>query len=442
MLLIYTRHTSSRLEYIADLIFRQLCCVQPEITTDLHHYKTYTGAKINYSQEPIDEKELQIIPHPLLFETTIQKQEIQCTDQNGVKVFFQSGGDIGFDILAASFYLVSRYEEYLPFEADSYGRYPHTASLGHQEGFLHLPLINLWTEELKKTLRLIFPSLKMPANDFRFIPTYDIDIAFSFRNKGIKRNAGGFLKNMIKGEWPLLKKRIEVVQGSDKDPYDCYDWLDELHEELNLLPVYFFLVAKKQEGYDKNISPDNEEYKQLIKKHAEKYFIGIHPSWKSNEQEQIVKEEIALLGQLSGNRNIVISRQHYIKMTLPETYRRLINQGIELDFTMGYGTVNGFRASIASPFKWFDLAANEVTNLTLYPFCFMEANSYYELKQNPEQAYKELQQLYTAVKKVNGTFVTIWHNHFLGTDPLFTGWKEMYELFLREDLYWDFLQPA
>ena len=120
----------------------------------------------------------------------------------------------------------------------------------------------------------------------------------------------------------------------------------------------------------------------------------------------------------------------------------LIREGIDLDFSMGYGTVNGFRGSIASPVKWFDLSTNETTNLTVYPFCYMEANSFYELKQTPEQAYKELQQLYAVVKKVNGTFVTIWHNHFLGTDPMFNGWKGMDELFLREDLYWDFLQPA
>lgn len=442
MLFLYTENITPRIQYTVDLILRQLCCVQPEITTDKSAYLSFNGAKINYSKEPLATAELHIIPHTLLYETDIKQQSVTCFDHNGLKVFFETDGDMRFDIFAAAFYLVSRYEEYLPYEEDDYGRYAHENSLAHKNEFLHLPLINMWAEELKKNLRLLFPFLKMPANDFRFIPTYDIDVAFSFRNKGIKRNTGGFLKNVFKGEWTTLKKRIEVVQREEADPFDCYEWLDEVHEELNLLPVYFFLVAEKQEGYDKNISPQNEEFQQLIRRHAEKYFVGVHPSWKSNEDETILKKEIETMGLLSGNRNIVISRQHYIKMKLPETYHRLIHQGIELDFSMGYGTTNGFRASIASPFKWFDLTNNEITNLTVYPFCFMEANSYYELKHTTEQAYKEMQQLYAAVKKVNGTFVTIWHNHFLGTDPMFAGWKEMYELFLREDLYWDFLQPA
>lgn len=443
MILIFSENNSERFQYITDLILRQLCCVQVELVTDKTIFQSHTGAKINYSKERISDNEFHLIPHLLLSETGIQQQPVNCFDKSGLKAFFKTGNDdFGFDVLAASFYLITRYEEYLSYKEDEYGRYAHTNSLAHKENFLHLPLVNLWAEELKKVLKQKFPALKMPPNDFRFIPSYDIDIAFSFRNKGIKRNTGGFFRNALKGEWTLLKKRIEVTQREEHDPYDCYEWLDDIHEELNLLPVYFFLVADKQEGYDKNISPANEEYRQLIKRHAAKYFVGVHPSWKSNESEGILKKEIETMGLLSGNRNIVISRQHYIKMVLPQTYQRLINEGIELDFSMGYGTVNGFRASVASPFKWFDLSKNAVTNLTIYPFCFMEANSFYELKQNPEQAYNEMKNLYAVVKKVNGTFVTIWHNHFLGADPMFAGWKEIYELFLREDLYWDFHQSA
>ena len=33
--------------------------------------------------------------------------------------------------------------------------------------------------------------------------------------------------------------------------------------------------------------------------------------------------------------------------------------------------------------------------------------------------------------------ISIWHNNFFGDDPLFKGWKEVYELFLEEVVYWD-----
>ena len=104
---------------------------------------------------------------------------------------------------------------------------------------------------------------------------------------------------------------------------------------------------------------------------------------------------------------------------------------------MGYGSINGFRASVASSFYWYDLEKEEATTLRLFPFCFMDANSFYEQKYTAQQAMEELLNYYRIIKKVNGLMITIWHNNFLGTDKLLAGWKEVYEVFLKEEVYWD-----
>ena len=110
----------------------------------------------------------------------------------------------------------------------------------------------------------------------------------------------------------------------------------------------------------------------------------------------------------------------------------LIKAGILKDFSMGYGSINGFRASVTSPFYWYDLEKEQATSLQLHPFCYMEANSFFEQKLSPSQALEEMREYYNKVKKVNGTLVTIWHNTFLGTDEMFKGWREIYEQFLEE----------
>ena len=79
----------------------------------------------------------------------------------------------------------------------------------------------------------------------------------------------------------------------------------------------------------------------------------------------------------------------------------------------------------------FDLENETTTDLRLYPFCYMDANSFYELKQSPEAALEEMRHYYSTVKNVNGLLITLWHNTFLGTDPKFKGWKEVYEEFLK-----------
>lgn len=99
---------------------------------------------------------------------------------------------------------------------------------------------------------------------------------------------------------------------------------------------------------------------------------------------------------------------------------------------MGYGGVNGFRASITTPFRWYHLLQEKVTDLTIHPFCFMDATAYYYQKHSPEQAFEELLYFYDIIQEVKGTMITIWHNDLLGTDPQKAGWRKIYERFLKE----------
>ena len=97
---------------------------------------------------------------------------------------------------------------------------------------------------------------------------------------------------------------------------------------------------------------------------------------------------------------------------------------------MGYGSINGFRASVSTPFYWYDLKNEEPTQLLIHPFCFMDANAYYEQNSSAQEALAEMMQYYQVIKQVNGTMITIWHNSFLGTDDEFEGWKEAYQQFI------------
>lgn len=102
---------------------------------------------------------------------------------------------------------------------------------------------------------------------------------------------------------------------------------------------------------------------------------------------------------------------------------------------MGYGSINGFRASVASSFYWYDLAAETTTSLKLHPFCYMDANSFYEQNQTPEKAFGEMLHYFNIIKSVNGSMITIWHNTFLGTHRRFAGWQEVYKKFIHHIYY-------
>jgi hypothetical protein len=437
MFLLYAENITPRLQYITNFFSTQLFDDAILLTNDKQAFIEADTPKFNYSQREISDEEFYLKNTTLLFETGIRQQEIDCFEINFHKAFFQTEGDIPFDVFAASFYLVTRYEEYLPHQKDEYGRYAYTNSLAHKENFLQIPIVNIWLEELKRALKQKFPKLTFKLRQYKCIISYDIDIAYSFLHKGFLRNTGGFLKSLIKGEWSGVKNRIDVLLKKTKDPYDCYEWLDALHLYCRLKPYYFFLVAKNQGKYDKNISTSQQSFYDLVKYYGTtKYKIGLHPSWQSGDQPELLKEELEWLETVT-DKKILNSRQHFIRFSLPETYRQLLKTGIKKEFSMGYGSINGFRASVCSSFYWYDIEKEEKTDLKIFPFCFMDANAFFEQKQTPHQAYQELTKYYEMIKKLNGVFISIWHNHLLGTDPEFKGWPEMFELFMKETVYWD-----
>lgn len=411
-------HKSERLDYVLDFVFKEVLNINYSL---IHEEDSDALRHICYSEKKSEG--IHVVPHPLLLEKDIREQRIEWMEYKNLPALFATHGEIPFDLFSGIFYLISRYEEYLPHAKDTFKRFPHHASIAYQKNFLHLPLVDQWIEELRKQLNTAY-GFCIEKPDFKFIPTYDIDIAYSYLGKGILRTIGGMMKDLFKGKFNDITYRWEVLTGRKEDPYDAYRFLNEIHDLYQLEPIYFFLLSDGG-PFNKNLHPENPTQKKLISSIKKRYKTGIHPSYNSQFSEPIIRKEIE---RMDGTEN---SRQHYIQFTLPETFRLLLHKGIRHEYSMGYGSINGFRASTAHSFLWFDLVENRKTELRLHPFCYMECNSRFEQKQDAVESYQELIHYKTMIQNQGGQMISIFHNFSLGTDPFWKGWKEIYVEFLR-----------
>lgn len=426
---IYAKEITSRLSYTCFVLFGEKALV----TDSRASFIASPGPRLNYSDEPTPGI-CQVIPVGLLSEKSIRTYPLSCSTWRGLPVFFNTPGDIPFDFFSAAFYLLSRYEEYLPHQEDRYGRYGHTNSLAYREGFLKLPLVNLWMQECLHYLQQAFPADVFPApvHIFRFLPTYDVDIAYAYRGQPAWKNVAGFFRDMIKGDTQGVLERGNVYAGRARDPFDTFSWLDALHAKYRLRPAYFLQALIKKGAVDKNLPARSRHLQQLYQKLAAVYVTGLHPSWQSGTEEWLLLKEKETLEQIV-HHNVFISRFHYLRFRLPHAYRRLTEAGIAADHSMGYADVNGFRASYALPYRWYDLERETMTQLVIHPFCFMEASAFFGQGYNAHQAGEELQYFHDTVKKVNGELVTLFHNHFLTEQPQWVQWREMYAAFLQRN---------
>jgi hypothetical protein len=427
---IFTSLVSLRLDYIAGIILGDILGLSWETVTDKRRFgKNYI---INYSREKI-EGAFNIIPHHILFENDIYQQDITVTSWKNLPVFFQteSDSDLPFDIFAASFWLLTRYEEYLENDQDEHGRFKASSSLAFKNGFLGKPVIELWTREFAKTLLRKFTSLVFKSNDYRAKLTIDVDQAFAYRGKNIVRSLGGFIRDLANND-RHASDRYRILAGNEKDPFDVFDFIEDKIKESDTDAGFFFPVGDYS-LFDKNPSWKNEEYRKLISEIAGKYDIGLHPSYYASENYQSVASELSRLDNIA-ERKITKSRFHYLRFKLPESYSMLIRAGIREDYSMGYPEEPGFRAGIARPFNFFNLRTNELTGLKIIPFQVMDATFLHYKKIDPVFALEIMLNLISETRKVGGLFICIWHNTYLLDNAECAGWRDTFETILEKQV--------
>ena len=426
-LLIYSEKSTSRLIYILKLFIGNLVGASFRLTHDEKEFITYTGHKLTYSDAPFGNEPF-IFASRILFEKGIEDQQINVFEWQSVPVFFGTHPkyEIPFDPLAASFYLVSRYEEYLPHIKDKHLRFIPTQSLAYQRGFLDKPVVDIWAYKIRDLLKKAYPAIELKTHHYKFISTIDVDSAYAYKEKGLMRHFGAFALNLFELNFKKIGERLSVLIGIKKDPYDTYEYFLQLKKKYNLRQIYFFLVGNYGE-YDKNVSIESSlRFQSLIKSIADYAEVAVHPSYSSNDDSAELKKEIRRLSKVL-KREVIKSRQHYLKVIFPITYRNLIENDIKEDYSMGYASEIGFRASICRPFMFYDLDLDTETKLLLSPFMLMDNTLKDYMKLSPDEAIERAVKLIAEVKKVNGTFVTLWHNHSVNEMDEWTGWRRVYE---------------
>ncbi len=432
MVLIYCPSQTNRFTYIVQFIFEDVLQMPYQLTSDSQSFIEYPSAKINYSKERLSKEELFIQSYGLLEKDHLSPIEIPLEKEgNQIRLFPNKADDLKFDVFSAIFYLVSRYEEYLPFERDKHGRFEASQSFAYKHGFLQRPIVDEWIIELQNALSSKFPSLTWEKQSFTCQPTIDIDQLYTIQEKSIIRFAKPVLVNLLKLNFRKLLFLFKVRFGFQEDPFNQLVRFESIHKKFGLKAIYFILFSKKYNTYDINISIKNKKFRSAIRELSKTASIGIHPSYHSRYDFRIVDEEIHLLSNLL-NIPINSSRQHYLKMRMPNTYKSLLSLGIANEYTMGFASMPGFRAGTSRSFRFYDIKHEQTTFLRVHPFCVMDATFKTYLNYSEEQAYLCISEIIDSIKKVNGVFTPLWHNESMSGYGVWEGWSNLYERMLSK----------
>lgn len=423
MLLVYTHKITPRVRYAFKHLCTRVLGIPVSFTTTIEEFIAHDSLKMSYTRQPLS-NEVFVKNHELLFEQGLSDVDINVQDWEGTKCFFTTGekSALPFDIFAASFYLLSRYEEYLPHVKDEFGRFTAKESLAYKYQFLDQPVVDIWAYKLKSILEQRFEDFTFPKRTYSIQPVIDVPAAYYFKQKGLMRTIGGTCNDLFRFKFKRLYNRFLVLFGFERDPYDTFKWIINKQKQYQFKFIVFFLIGDYS-TYDKNINVNKKKFVSLIKSVADYCKVGLKASYLSLDDVSILKKEKKKIEFIT-NYELEATRNSFSKINLPTSYRNLIELEVKKDFTMGYLNYMGFRAGTCTPFLFYDLDYETQTPLLINSFhCIDHALLKHQSQLDKEQ---KLQRLMNTIKRVNGTFTPVFHNYTFGGDEKWNGYKKLF----------------
>ena len=314
-------------------------------------------------------------------------------------------------------------EEYNCYSYDDHDRFPFSHSILKKYEWVEQAVCDRWASYIIVDLLKV----EVVKSKVEIIPTFDIDNTYAFKLKSGKRRALSKLKDVVKLDAKRITKRKSVENG-EKDPYDTFDKIIEVGKQFSGVKVFWLIASEGSK--DRNVPIENIQHRKLIKRVAQSVEVNIHPSYGSFLNASQVMSERDGLESITGS-SIVRSRQHFLRFQLPKSYRDLIDVGIRNDYSMGFAENVGFRSGTARAHNWFDLERNEVTELTLHPFAYMDGTLLEYMSLTPEESKRRIQKLYAEIQNFGGDFIFLWHNETIGEYGKWKGWSQVLDFTLN-----------
>ncbi|MBF1364356.1 MAG: hypothetical protein HXN07_05755, partial [Porphyromonadaceae bacterium] len=205
------------------------------------------------------------------------------------------------DLLASTYFLISRYEEmYRRSERDSYGRFPGKSSLPYRAGFLHRPIIDEYGEALRQILletgiaeRHNLRLEERPQTFCRVNLTHDLSRPYNYRGWR------SFLRAWLKQKKsPLEAARLSFSADVEDDYFTFPKFLkwdrntcDSLGRDRS--DIFLFIRMPSRHPLDKPYYSLHSLYLRRILSIAAKYkvLLALQCSYAAGHQSELISKE-------------------------------------------------------------------------------------------------------------------------------------------------------
>lgn len=406
MVLIYTPKVTPRIIYAFKHICTNLLGLEIKFTTKIEEFIAHQGVKFSYGKKRLG-NELFFQNADLLLEQGLSDLELKVQQWDDCKCFFavSENSDLPYDIFAASFYMLSRYEEYLPHVKDDFGRFPASESLAYKKGFLHKPVVEIWAYKFKARLEKRFGEIQFRKRQYDTNSIISVSHVFNFKNKGFLRSVAGTVVDLFNLKFSRITDRYKVLLRIKQDPFNVFDKLITFIKKHKVKIIFMFQLSDYN-AYDKNINHNRLNYRSIIKYVADYSQVGLRLGYFAVKEIEVLKKEKKRFENIiHGPLQNVINPKY--NLMLPLHYENLNELEVPNDYSMGFPETIGFRAGTSCSFLFYDINMEITTPLVIHPYVFHSQVCH---TSTIGEIHSAVAGLITELKKVDGTFRSIFKN--------------------------------
>jgi len=335
---------------------------------------------------------------------------------------------LGLDVFGSTFFMLSRYEEVVKSDRDQHGRFPASASLAFQVGFLDRPIVNEYLEILWSCMKLLWPDLKRKQRNFQMRVSCDVDHPYQCGIKNPVRQLENIVRDLIRRKSPLQAVKSTINYFASKSGnfsfdsnYARFNWMMDMNEKAGNKVAFYFLAGRTSQELDGCYSLDEPVIRRLMRSiHERGHEIGLHPSYNSYQSVEQLKSEANNLRRVMDDegihQDILGGRQHYLRWDARLTPGNWEKAELAYDSTLSFSDCAGFRCGTCYEYPLYDLIARRQLNVFERPLVLMESSII--SKQYMGLGYSEISLekmlgLYERCRQFDGQFTLLWHNsHF------------------------------
>lgn len=348
---------------------------------------------------------------------------------------------LGLDVFGSAFFMLSRYEEAIKADRDLHDRFPATASLAWQEGFLDRPIINEYVEILWACIKRLWPTLQRRRHKFTICPTHDMDIPFAHAGKNVARATKRFFGDLLLRHNPsravqrLHEWRRVKLEGIHADPFNTVDRIMDISERENLHSSFNFFAHHGTIKIDGDYRINDRLIRHLLWQiHQRGHNIGFHASYSTYLDVKLTVSEFKRLRQVCAEMGIEQEiwggRQHYLRWRAPQTWSNWESAGLSYDSTLSFADVSGFRCGVCYDYPVYDVVRRRTLQVKERPLIVMESTVIDDKYMGFGTGARTLE-LMTEYKRrcrmFDGIFTLLWHNDRLADEDE----RSLYEEVLR-----------